>query len=177
MAACRERVSLPRDRRTRLMVRGLGPLDLQRLSHELHVRGCARSARLVKAVIFLLYHAVLPPELEAGAGLGLNHHGFGVVIHPNTTLGENVKLHHHVTIGTDVVIGSSPRRIIEDGVTIGAGAIVLGPGRIGEGSYIGAGAVVRGDVAPWCVVAGNPARVIRERSPQELAEERRTLAF
>ena len=52
---------------------------------------------------------------------------------------------------------------VGNGVWIGAQAYV-GPGvSIGEGAVIGACAVVTKDVAPWTVVAGNPARVIKER--------------
>lgn len=63
---------------------------------------------------------------------------------------------HHVTIGNDVWIGH--------------GAVVL-PGRnIGTGAVIAAGAIVTKDVAPYTIVAGNPARVIRRRF-SEAAEQ------
>lgn len=53
--------------------------------------------------------------------------------------------------------------VIEDDVWIGAGAFI-GPGvRIGRGAVVGARAVVVHDVPAWNVVAGNPARVIKER--------------
>jgi acetyltransferase-like isoleucine patch superfamily enzyme len=51
--------------------------------------------------------------------------------------------------------------IIEDNVWIGINAIVLKGVRIGQNSVIGAGSVVTRDVPPNCVVAGNPAQVIR----------------
>ena len=49
---------------------------------------------------------------------------------------------------------------IEDQVSIGSGAIIMGGIRIGKGAMIGAGAVVTKDVAPGSVVAGVPARVL-----------------
>lgn len=53
--------------------------------------------------------------------------------------------------------------VVEDDVWIGAGAFI-GPGvRIGQGAVVGARAVVAKDVPAWKVVAGNPARVIKDR--------------
>ncbi len=55
------------------------------------------------------------------------------------------------------------RTRIGDRVTIGAGAIVLGPITVGDDAVIGAGAVVVDDVPDGAVVVGNPARVVRIR--------------
>jgi acetyltransferase-like isoleucine patch superfamily enzyme len=60
---------------------------------------------------------------------------------------------------TNVAI--SPVRVC-DKVWVGFGASILPGVTIGEGAIVGAASVVTRDVAPWTVVAGNPARVIRE---------------
>ena len=55
----------------------------------------------------------------------------------------------------------SPVRIC-DKVWIGFNAIILKDVTIGEGAVVGAGSVVTKDVPPWTIVAGNPAKIIRE---------------
>jgi UDP-2-acetamido-3-amino-2,3-dideoxy-glucuronate N-acetyltransferase len=50
-------------------------------------------------------------------------------------------------------------------VSIGSGAVILCGITIGEGALVGAGSVVTKDVAPFTVVAGNPARVLRTLAP------------
>lgn len=70
---------------------------------------------------------------------------------------------HHVTIGHDVWIGHAA--IIMPGVTIGDGAVV------------GSQAVVTKDVAPFTIVGGVPAKLIRERFPSEVAEQLQRIAW
>jgi acetyltransferase-like isoleucine patch superfamily enzyme len=51
---------------------------------------------------------------------------------------------------------------IEDKAWIGVNSIILNGITIGEGAIVGAGSVVTHDVPAWTIVAGNPARIIRE---------------
>ncbi len=52
--------------------------------------------------------------------------------------------------------------ILEDQVSIGSNATIVGSVTIGEEALVGAGAVVTKDVPPRTVVAGNPAKIIRK---------------
>lgn len=70
----------------------------------------------------------------------------------------------------DAQISKGPVRIGHD-VWIGAGAQVLSGVSIGDGAIVAAGAIVTRDVAPYAVVAGNPARLIRYRfGPDRIAQ-------
>ncbi|MFN3507599.1 MAG: DapH/DapD/GlmU-related protein [Allorhizobium sp.] len=69
------------------------------------------------------------------------------------------------------------RVVIGHDVWIGHGATVLPGVTVGDGAVIGAGAVVSRDVAPYTIVGGVPAKLIRERFPRPVAERMQALAW
>jgi acetyltransferase-like isoleucine patch superfamily enzyme len=75
---------------------------------------------------------------------------------------------HPATKG-DIVVGND--------VWIGADARVLSGVEIGDGAVIGTGAIVAGDVRPYAIAVGNPAREIRRRFPDETIEALRRIAW
>ena len=93
-------------------------------------------------------------------------HGMGIVIGETAEIGDGVMLYHGVTLGGQVLTQTKRHPTIEDNVTIGAGAKVLGPITIGEGSAIGANAVVTKDVPAENIAVGIPAKN-RPRNPNE----------
>ena len=70
-----------------------------------------------------------------------------------------------------------PDTVIGHDVWLGKDATVLPGARIGNGAIIGAGAVVRGEVRDYTIVAGNPARVVRERVSAADAERLARIAW
>lgn len=84
-------------------------------------------------------------------------------------VGDEVFISMHVCTSSDNEFGSSGYDkskvvgpVIQDGVSIGAGANILPKTKIGKGSIVGAGAVVTKDVPDNTLVMGVPAKVVRE---------------
>lgn len=85
-------------------------------------------------------------------------HPFAIVVHGRSTIGDRVTIYQGVTIGEDNARPGVP--VIGDDVLIGAGAVVLGPVRIGSGATVAANAVVLQDVPPSALAVGVPARIL-----------------
>ena len=139
------------------------PEQLWRLSSYLHHRGMRRPGRYVKRISSLIYHHSLAPNVIVPPDIRFGHSCFGTVIHSNVTIGRDVRIGHHVTIAVHAATGANEGIVIEDGVRIGAHAIVLAPEgrslRIGAGARVGAGALVVHDVPPGATVVSEPSRV------------------
>ena len=119
----------------------------------------------VLGVYVLLVHWIMGIELDyqtdVGSGLSLQH-GMGLVVHRRSRIGSGCTLRQGVTIGERRTGGAVP--VLGNDVEVGANAVILGGVIIGDGAIVGAGAIVLGDVPPLAVVAGNPAKIISNRS-------------
>jgi serine O-acetyltransferase len=123
---------------------------------------------IVVKELLALYGVEFPRNVEVGKGLKMMHRAFGTVIHPGTTIGNNVTIFHGVTVGKSDPWGPSKiqRIYLEDDVVLCPGVKVLCSGeslRIGAGSIIGANAVLTQSTGPREIWAGVPARRIRSR--------------
>ncbi len=145
---------------------GLHAIWTHRVAHRLWARG----ARLPALVLAQGARSVTGIEIHPGATIGRRFfidHGMGVVIGETAEVGDDVMLYHGVTLG-----GRSMERVkrhptVGDGVVIGAGARVLGPITLGEGSQVGANAVVVKDVPARATAVGIPATIRPEAAHPE----------
>lgn len=69
------------------------------------------------------------------------------------------------------------RTVIGHDTWIGHGAMIKPEVRVGHGAVVAAGAIVTKDVDPYEIVAGNPARLLRRRQPEDVAERLIALAW
>lgn len=132
---------------------------------------------------FIWQFTIVLEKAVIGRNCNINSHCFienDVIIGNNTTVKCGVYLWDGISIGNDVFIGPNvtftndkyPRSkiypdifqktVIEDKASIGAGAIILGGIKIGEGAMIGAGSLVTKDVPQGELWYGNPAKFIRK---------------
>ena len=123
--------------------------------------------------------AMRPHDLAKDLEMGAYSH-----LSPGSSIGRRVRLGNYVMCGPDVKIALGehrfnvagapvifsgrpdvPETVIEDDVWIGARALIRSGVRVGRGSVIAMGAVVVKDVEPYSIVAGIPARKIKDRFP------------
>ncbi|CAG9619897.1 2,3,4,5-tetrahydropyridine-2,6-dicarboxylate N-acetyltransferase [Sutcliffiella rhizosphaerae] len=139
--------------------------------------------------------AIIRDQVEIGdnavimMGASIN---IGAVVGEGTMIDMNVVLGGRATVGKNCHIGagtvlagvieppSAKPVIVEDDVVIGANAVVLEGVTVGKGAVVAAGAIVIDDVAPYTVVAGTPAKKIKEidektKSKTEIKQELRQL--
>lgn len=103
-------------------------------------------------------------EIHPGATLGQGifiDHGMGTVIGETAEVGDGCTLFHGVTLGGTGKESGKRHPTLENNVTVGAHAQIIGNIRIGEGSVIGSGAVVLDNIPPFCTVVGTKAFVVR----------------
>ena len=97
-------------------------------------------------------------QIDLPASTKLPHQGLGVVMHPNTILGDNCTIFQNVTLGANGKNGGLAPQIGNE-VMIGAGAVIMGDVKVGDHAIIGANSVVLHDVPKNAVVAGIPAKL------------------
>jgi serine O-acetyltransferase len=166
----REDVAAARDRDP--AARGIGTLEIvltyagvqailsHRIAHTLH----AASVPIVPRTLSYASRSATGIEIHPAATIGSDFfidHGTGVVIGETVEIGDRVTLFQGVTLGGTGFSTGKRHPTVEDNVTIGSGAKLLGPIKVGHGAKIGANSVVIHDVPPNSTVVGNPGHPVR----------------
>ncbi len=147
-----------------LVYPGFHARQIHRLAHALHNRGVPLLPRVIAHACRMLTGIEIHPGARLGEGIFIDH-GMGVVIGETAVVGDDCHLHQGVTLG-----GTSTRRVkrhptLGQGVTVGAGANVIGAVTVGDNARIGAGSVVVANVPANATVVGVPGHVIAYHDP------------
>jgi serine O-acetyltransferase len=139
---------------------GIHALLAHRVAHAMFTAGVPLLPRLIAMVTRTVTGIEIHPAARIGQGLFIDH-GAGVVIGETAEIGSNVTLYQGVTLGGTGFATGKRHPTVQDNVTIGSGAKLLGPITIGHGAKIGANSVVITDVPPNSTVVGNPGHPVR----------------
>jgi serine O-acetyltransferase len=126
---------------------------------------------LIPRAIAYTSRAVTGVEIHPAARIGSDFfidHGSGVVVGETAEIGDRVTLYQGVTLGGTGFARGKRHPTLEDDVTVGSGAKLLGPVTVGRNAKVGANTVVIEDVPPQTTVVGNPGHPVRvEGKPVE----------
>ena len=139
---------------------GIHALLAHRIAHALDGAGLPLVPRSISMLSRTVTGIEIHPSARIGEGLFIDHRA-GVVVGETAEIGHNVTLYQGVTLGGTGFATGKRHPTVEDNVTIGSGAKLLGPITVGHGSKVGANSVVIHDVPPNSTVVGNPGHPVR----------------
>ncbi len=114
---------------------------------------------VMKFLNLVIFSSVIPPQAKIGRNVTVAYKGIGVVIHKKAIIGNKVCIGQGVTIGRKVKQDEAPT--IGNNVYIATGAKVLGNIKVGDNVLIAANSVVLSDIPPNVIVAGMPAKIVK----------------
>ncbi|HKL93848.1 MAG TPA: serine O-acetyltransferase [Clostridia bacterium] len=140
---------------------GYKALTGYRYAHWFYERGHFTIAELISAHTKRKTGVEIHPAAKIGISAFIDH-GTGIVIGETAEIGTNCVLYQGVTLGGTGKDTGKRHPTLGNNVMVSAGAKVLGPLTIGDGSKIGAGSVVLKNVPPYCTVVGVPGRIVKQ---------------
>ncbi|MDN3440690.1 serine O-acetyltransferase [Psychrobacter sp. APC 3279] len=145
---------------------GIHALILHRGAHCLWNHEQKLAARVISYGSRIITGIEIHPAAKIGRRFFIDH-GVGVVIGETAEIGNDVTLYHGVTLGGVSWNNGKRHPTLEDGVTVGAGAKVLGPFTVGKNAKIGSNAVVVKPVPAGATMVGSAARMISDHHDEK----------
>ena len=145
---------------------GVWALFFYRISNALYKKGLRFLPRFISAIGQFLTTVDIHPGATIGRRVFIDH-ATGVVIGETAVVEDDVLIYQQVTLGGVSLSKGKRHPTIKSGVTIGAGAKVLGNITIGKDAKIGANSVVIKDVPSECTAVGVPAHVAKRMDNKE----------
>ncbi|PKM84192.1 MAG: 2,3,4,5-tetrahydropyridine-2,6-dicarboxylate N-acetyltransferase [Firmicutes bacterium HGW-Firmicutes-11] len=142
-------------------------LDLKEIHARIEPGALIREGAVIGERAVVMMGALINIGAVVGAGTMID---MGAVLGGRATVGSNCHIGAGAVLAGVIEPASATPVIVGDNVLIGANAVVLEGVRIGQGAVVAAGAIVIEDVPDGAVVAGVPARVIKNR--EEVAEQK-----
>jgi serine O-acetyltransferase len=141
----------------------MSPLGMYRFYHRLYRRGWIKLAFWLYRLHRLIYACEIHPAAEIGPGCQMPH-SVGIVIGPAVRVGRSCFIGQNVTLGYRYPGPRDPRPgdgnpTLGDRVVVGAGAVLVGAIRVGDGAIIGANSVITRSIPADHLAVGNPASV------------------
>ncbi|MGH2925501.1 MAG: serine O-acetyltransferase EpsC [Solirubrobacterales bacterium] len=152
--------------------RGVGSLEIlsnwggvqailaYRVAHALHDAGVPVAPMALSSASRAVTGVEIHPAARIGEDFFIDH-GSGVVVGETAEIGDRVTLYQGVTLGGTGFARGKRHPTVEDGVTIGSGAKLLGPITVGHCAKVGANTVVIQDVPANSTVVGNPGHPVK----------------
>lgn len=136
----------------------LNAIHIYRLARWLYLHHIPLLPKLLQFMIFTTYNCSISYKTDIGKGTFFNHGGIGVLINPQSVIGDNCKIGNNVSIVGQGPYKECPR--IGNRVYIGPGAVIQGPVIIEDDVIIAPNAVVNKSVHRNMIVGGIPAKII-----------------
>ncbi len=129
-------------------------------------KACRLLSRIIMVRILSTYNCDLSMHAKIGKRIHFVH-PFGITVGEQSEIGDDVKIHQHVTIGRNYKGGVSQMPKIGNGVIIYAGAVIAGDITIGDQAVIGANAVLTKDVPTGAIVVAPKSEILPAKKPKK----------
>ncbi|KZX14876.1 serine acetyltransferase [Methanobrevibacter cuticularis] len=153
---------------------GLHAIWVHLIAHRLWNSNNYFLARLLSHFNRFFTGVEIHPAVKIGRRVFIDH-GMGVVIGETAVVGDDVIIYQGAVLGGTSLSKEKRHPTVDNGVVIGAGAIVIGNIELGNGAKIGAGAVVLKDVPCGDTIVGVPGRIVHEDRKCHMDQEHQNL--